>query len=202
MQSNQALKLYKAKSKPEMIQVPKLKFVTIEGQGNPNDAPFLEDVKALYAITYKIKMSYKREFPPSNYEPYKIFPLEGIWDLIDYQKPATDKSNLKYKLMIQQPHFFNQLLFQKFIEEIKQKGNVNRVENLKYEEIEEGLCCQMLHLGPYETETETFSIMETYVNESGYKRLSKIHKEIYLSDPRRSKKEKLKTILRFQIDTK
>ena len=89
-----------------------------------------------------------------------------------------------------------------FLEEISKKGKVSRAHQLKYEVIEEGLCCQMLHVGPYDNELETFSIMESYVNESGYKRLSKIHKEIYLSDPRRAKKENLKTILRFQIHKK
>lgn len=193
---------YKAKRHPQMISVPRMKFVTINGEGNPNDTPFLEDVKALYAMTYKVKMSYKREYPPKDYEAYKISPLEGVWDLIDYSKPAENKNNLKYTIMIQQPSFFNKDLFDMFLEEIIKKGNVSRAPQLRYEVIEEGLCCQMLHIGPYENEPETFSIMESYVNELGYMRLSKIHKEIYLSDPRRSKQESLKTILRFQIDKK
>ena len=194
--------LKKAKRQPEIVMIPSMKFVTIQGEGDPNDTPFLEDVKALYAMTYKVKMSYKRDNPPENYEPYKIYPLEGVWDLIDYSKTATRKDNLKYTIMIQQPSFFNQDMFIMFLEEISKKGKVSRAHQLKYEVIEEGLCCQMLHVGPYDNELETFSIMESYVNESGYKRLSKIHKEIYLSDPRRAKKENLKTILRFQIHKK
>ena len=87
--------LKKAKRQPEIVMIPSMKFVTIQGEGDPNDTPFLEDVKALYAMTYKVKMSYKRDNPPENYEPYKIYPLEGVWDLIDYSKPATDKKNLK-----------------------------------------------------------------------------------------------------------
>lgn len=190
---------YKAKRQPQIITVPSIKFVTINGEGDPNDAPFLEDVKALYAMTYKVKMSYKRDNPPENYEPYKIYPLEGDWDLIDYSKPATRKNNLKYKIMIQQPSFFNQHLFEMFLEEILKKGNVTHATQLKYEVIEEGLCCQMLHIGPYDNELETFAIMQEYISQMGYQRLSKIHKEIYLSDPRRTKKENLKTILRVQI---
>lgn len=190
----------KTKRQPEIVTIPKFKFVTIQGEGNPNNPPFLEDVKALYTMTYKVKMSYKREYPPKNYESYKIHPLEGVWDLIDYSKPSTDKNNLKYKIMIQQPAFFNEELFELFLLEIIQKGKTNNINKLSYEEIEEGLCCQMLHIGPYENESETFSIMESYVNQIGYKRQSKLHREIYISDPRRSKKENLKTMLRFNIE--
>jgi hypothetical protein len=188
------------KDSPEIVYISKLKYITIQGEGNPNESLFSKHVAALYSMTYKVKMSYKRKQPPKDYEAYKIFPLEGVWDLIDYDIPATDKSNLKYTLMIQQPVFFNKELFDIFYEEIQIKGNLEYASKLKYEEIEDGLSCQMLHLGPYENESQTFSVMEAYTMQSGYKRMSKLHKEIYLSDPRRSKPENLRTVLRFKVE--
>ena len=193
---------YSRKTKPQIIDIPVMKYITIEGQGNPNKQGFADDVSALYAITYPIKMSYKRPSAPTGYYEYKIFPLEGVWDLVDYTKPSTDKDNYKYTLMIQQPDFVDQVLFDGFLEEAIKKGKNPFVSKVKYQEMKEGLVCQMLHKGPFETEHETFQIMEAYCDEQGFQRVSKHHKEIYLSDPRRSKPENLKTILRFTIERK
>lgn len=197
----QIKKYYSRQSKPQILEIPKMKYITIEGQGNPNHQGFADDVSALYAITYPIKMSYKRLAAPKGYYDYKIFPLEGVWDLVDYTKPSTDKENYKYTLMIQQPDFVDQALFDAFQEEAIKKGKNPFVSKVTYQEMTEGLVCQMLHKGPFETEDESFKLMEAYCEEQGCKRVSKLHKEIYLSDPRRSKPENLKTILRFQVES-
>lgn len=190
---------YAAKSNPIIISIPRFKYFTMTGQGDPNQPDFALAVEALYTLTYAIKMSYKKDNPPIGYYAYKVFPLEGVWDLVDKSKPSTDKSNYAYKLMIQQPDFVDENVFFTYLDLIKKKKQNPKLSLLKYEEIEEGLCCQMCHLGPFDTEAESFRKMEYFCHHNGYVRISKTHKEIYLSDPRRSGPDKLKTILRFAV---
>ena len=191
-------KLYMPKNKPEIIEIPKIKFALVEGQGDPNGEEFSKAIEALYSFSYAVKMSYKSNDVPEDYYEYTVFPLEGVWDLIDKSKPPTDKNNLSYTIMIRQPDFLTEELFEKFkMATIKKKPNPN-LEKLEFKEIEEGLCCQMMHLGSYDSEPESFSLMEDFCKGNGIIRLSKIHREIYISDPRKAQPEKMKTVLRFQ----
>lgn len=194
--------LYTLKQTPTIINIPKIRFVLIEGEGDPNGKEFGEATAALYSFSYTVKMSYKSNNIPKDYYEYTVFPLEGVWDLVDKNKDVSDKSNYKYQIMIRQPDFLTKDLFERFLNETKKKKPNKYLDNLSYEEIEEGLCCQMLHVGSYDNEPKTFKIMEEYSLENGYERLSKIHREIYLSDPRKTEKDKLKTILRFKVKKK
>lgn len=193
-------KLYQPKNQPVIINVPKMRFITIEGTGNPNHEKFARATEALYTISYAIKMSYKKPNPPAGYYTYKVFPLEGFWDLVDKSIASTNKDNYAYKLMIQQPDFVNEKVFNDFLKQVISKKDNPMLMKLHYEEIEEGLCCQMLHLGSYDLEPSSFQMMESYCEQEGYMRASKLHKEIYLSDPRKTEPEKLKTILRFKVN--
>lgn len=194
------LKLYYSLNKePNIINIPKMKFITLSGSGDPNNEDFSYAIETLYTISYTIKMTYKKPNPPKDYYEYKVFPLEGEWGLVDITKPSTDKSNYSYKIMIQQPDFVNEELFNSFLIEVIKKKDNPKLELLRYEEIEEGLCCQMLHIGPYDDERTSFDKMEEYCKKNGYTRLSKMHKEIYISDPRRVEPNKMKTILRFKV---
>ena len=193
-------KLYIPKATPSIIAVPKIKFITIEGQGDPNGEEFALHVSALYSLSYAVKMSYKSKKPPEDYYEYVVFPLEGEWDLVDKDIEVSDKSNYKYKLMIRQPEFLNNTLFERFKEEAKIKKPNSYLDSIVLEEVEEGLCCQMMHIGSYDTENESFKLMEEYCHENGYKRTYKTHREIYLGDPRKTEKEKIKTVLRFKVE--
>lgn len=192
--------LYLPKVAPCFIIVPKMKFITIEGQGNPNGEEFGLATAALFSLSYAVKMSYKGENPPDNYYNYVVFPLEGEWDLVDKDKEISDKSNYKYKLMIRQPEFLNNTLFERFTAEVQIKKPNKYLNSIVLEEIEEGLCCQMQHKGSYDTEMQSFRLMDQYCIQNGYSRISKTHREIYLSDPRKTEKEKLKTVLRYKVD--
>lgn len=195
------LKTYYGKlSHPIILSIPLFKFIAIQGKGDPNQEDFPKDVSALYTMTYAVKMSYRHANPPKYYYPYTIFPMEGVWDLVDYSKPSTDKSNFKYTLMIQQPDFLTKELFDAFHERMKVKKPSDALVKVSYVEYNEGLVCQMLHKGSFDNEPKTFAMMESFVNSQGYKRISKLHREIYYSDPRRTAPEKLKTLLRFQIE--
>ena len=191
--------LYMPKTLPEIVKVPKMPFMMVSGSGDPNGEDFSRAVEALYSVSYAVKMSYKSEPVPAGYYAYTVFPLEGVWDLLDRTKPATDKNNLKYTLMIRQPDFLTEPLFKLFLQQTKKKKPNPFLEHVRFEHVEEGWCCQLMHLGSFDDEPESFARMEAFCAEHGYIRSSKLHREIYLSDPRRTKSEKLKTVLRFQV---
>ncbi|WP_044477760.1 GyrI-like domain-containing protein [Paenibacillus antibioticophila] len=192
--------LYLPKSSPEIIQVPNMNFIMVEGSGDPNGEEFSRAVEALYSLCYAVRMSYKSKDVPEGYYEYTVFPMEGVWDLVDRTKPSTDKSNYKYTLMIRQPDFLTEQGFQRFLEQVKGKKPNPFLETVRFESMEEGLCCQMLHIGSYDGEPASFARMEAFCAENGYSRTSKLHREIYLSDPRKTKPEKLKTVLRFHAE--
>lgn len=187
--------LYMPKTMPEIVAVPSLPFFMVSGSGDPNGEEFAMATEALYSMSYAVRMSYKSENVPAGYYEYTVFPLEGEWDLVDRSKPPTDKSNLKYTIMIRQPDFLTKEHFERFLEQTRKKKTNPFLENIRFENAEDGLSCQMMHLGSFDDEPESFARMEKFCTEQGYIRLSKIHREIYLSDPRKTEPSKLKTVL-------
>ncbi len=194
--------LYCPKAKPSIITVPSMHFALIEGKGDPNGEQFALATAALYGFSYAVKMSYKSKDIPVGFFDYAVFPLEGEWDLVDKSKSAKDKSNYAYTIMIRQPDFLTDALFERFKTETKMKKDNDYIDRIRYEKVTEGLCCQMLHVGSYDSETASFDIMRQYCTDCGYERISQKHKEIYLSDPRKTEMDKLKTVLRFKIAEK
>jgi len=192
--------LYLPKGTPAIISVPSMDFIMIDGEGNPNGEEFALKTAALYSFSYAVKMSYRSDNVPADYYDYTVFPLEGVWDLIDKTLLPTDKNNFKYKIMIRQPEFLTNDLFERFIAETKKKKPNIYLDKVEYGTISEGLCCQMLHLGSYDDEPASFEMMEQFCQDKGYKRISLKHREIYLSDPRKTELSKLKTVLRFKVE--
>lgn len=193
--------LYLPKSQPSMIAVPPMRFAILEGHGDPNGEAFAEAVTALYSFSYAVKMSYKSKAVPDGYYDYTVFPLEGVWDLVDKTRISTDKSNYAYTIMIRQPDFLTAELAARFITEVKKKKPNTCLDQIRLEELAEGTCCQMLHLGSYDDEPVSFAQMEAFCSDHGYRRSDKTHREIYLSDPRRTEMSKLKTVLRFKVES-
>lgn len=191
--------LYLPKNSPCIIEVPAMKFAMIDGEGDPNGEEFAAATAALYSFSYTVKMSYKSKEIPEGYYDYTVFPLEGIWDLVDKSKPSTDKSNYAYTIMIRQPDFLTNELFERFITETKKKKPNVYLDKMKYDTLTEGLCCQMLHLGGYDDEPASFEIMKQFCIDNGYERSSLKHREIYISDPRKTEVCKMKTVLRFNV---
>ena len=97
--------LYLPKTSPEVIEVPSMPFIMVNGSGDPNGADFAKATEALYSLSYAVKMSYKKDVVLAGYYEYTVFPLEGVWGLIDKSIPATVKSNLQYTIMIRQSDF-------------------------------------------------------------------------------------------------
>ena len=194
--------IYLPKNIPCIIEVPPMKFAMIDGKGDPNGEEFALATAALYSFSYAVKMSYKSKEIPKGFYDYTVFPLEGVWDLVDKTKSITDKTNFAYSIMIRQPDFLSDELFERFITETKKKKPNDYLDKIKYVAITEGICCQMLHLGSYDDEPASFEMMEQFCIDRGYERISRKHREIYLSDPRKTEVSKLKTVLRYNVRQK
>jgi hypothetical protein len=196
--------LYLPKPKPTLVEVPAFSFFTISGKGNPNGDTFPAYIGVLYALSYAVKMSPKKQMAPEGYFDYTVYPLEGVWDLSEKAKANYDgklnKDELIFTLMIRQPDFVDQAFYQQVLELTQKKKPHPLLEQVQFETIEEGTCVQMLHKGSYEEEPASFQQMEAFAATQQVERKSKRHREIYLNDARKTAPEKLKTVLRFQVE--
>ena len=196
--------LYQPKTTPSIIEVPKMNFIAVKGQGNPNDedGAYKTAIGKLYGIAYTLKMSYKTEHQIPGFFQYSVLPLEGFWwqpgvDGFDY----ADKENFHWISVIRLPEFVTKDEFDWAVKEAtaKKKADFSSVEYLT---IEEGLCVQCMHIGPYDEQPRTIAAMKQYAMEQGYTEdfsAERLHHEIYLGDPRRSDPAKLKTVIRHPI---
>ncbi len=196
---------YLPKNKPGIIEIPKFNFFSVSGKGNPNDEFFKEYIGVLYSLSYAVRMSPKNGYAPDDYYEYTVFPLEGVWDILEEAKKnfsELNKDDFVFDMMIRQPDFVDESYAEKIIQITKKNKPHELLNEVKFVSIEEGKCVQMMHMGSYDSEPESFKVMEEFTSEQGFKRSSKKHREIYLSDPRKANPEKLKTVLRFRIEEK
>lgn len=196
--------LYIPKTKPELITVPEQKFLIIKGKGNPNNEEFSEKVAVLYSLSYAIRMMPKQGYTPEGYFEYTVYPLEGVWDLTEEGKKleSLNKDELIYTLMIRQPDFVTQEIVERAFENVRKKKPHPLLNNVIFETIEDGLSVQMLHVGSYDNEPQSFELMNKFIESNNLQRISLQHREIYLSDVRKVEPSKLKTVLRFMVKTK
>lgn len=196
---------YMPKNKPSIVEIPKMNYIAVKGKGNPNDenSEYKDSIGLLYAIAFTIKMSYKGTHKINGYFEYVVPPLEGFWwqegnkSSIDYK--SKDKFN--FISIIRLPDFVTEEDFEWAINEAtkKKKQDFSKVEFLTYDE---GICVQCMHIGSYDDEPKTISLMHEYMIENGYEldiNTNRFHHEIYLSDPRRCDVNKLKTVIRHPI---
>ncbi len=187
---------YTAKKKPEIIDIMPGKFLTILGKGDPNDKEYQEALQAIYGISYTLKFNQKAQG-----RDYTVMHLEGLWwiddGIFDLNNP-TPREQWRWKSMIRQPDFITDEMVEKIRPKVIEKVGA-KVDEVKLETFKEGLSAQVLHVGPYSEEGPTIHLLHTYIREQGYRERGK-HHEIYLGDPRRTKPENLKTILRHPIE--
>ncbi len=195
--------LYLPKNKPMLIDVPKMMFFAVDGKGDPNhNMSYQEAIELLYGLSYTIKMSYKNGNEPKGYFEYVVPPLEGLWWIEEGLFDLNKRNNWLWTSMIRQPEFVNEEIFNWACEQLKIKKPALNVDRARFIEFEEGLCVQMMHLGPYSEEPESIEKMRQFMNKNKLvDQTGKIrkHHEIYLSDPRRVKPERLKTVLRHPV---
>ena len=195
---------YMPKNKPGIVTVPPMNYIAVRGKGDPNteDGEYKKAINMLYGIAFTIKMSKLGDRRIEGYFDYVVPPLEGFWWQdgvvgVDY----AHKENFRWISVIRLPDFVTVEDFKWAVEEAtrKKKADFSKAEFLTFDE---GLCVQCMHIGPYDTEPATVSLMHAYAEQQGYmpditdKRL---HHEIYLSDARKVAPEKLKTVIRHPI---
>lgn len=195
---------YMSKSVPEIVTVPKANYIAVRGMGDPNQegGAYQSAVSILYAVAYTLKMSYKTDYRIEGFFEYVVPPLEGFWwqegvDGIDY----GDKSTFHWISVIRLPEFVTKKDFDWAVEEAARKKKLD-CSLAEFLTIEEGLCVQIMHIGPFDHEPSTVALMDQYIAENGYANdmnETRLHHEIYLSDARKAAPEKWKTIIRHPI---
>ena len=195
---------YLPKAKPELVTVPPMNYIAVRGKGDPNEenGAYKQAIGLLCGVAYTIKMSKKGDHRIEGYFDFVVPPLEGFWQqegtaTIDY----AHKENFEWVSVIRLPDFVTKADFDWAVREatIKKKQDFSAVEFLT---IEEGLCVQCMHTGPYDNEPETVAAMDAFLAENGYANDitdTRWHHEIYLSDVRKTAPEKLKTVIRHPI---
>lgn len=179
------------------VDVPPLLYLMIDGAGDPNTAPaWQEATEALYGVSYALKFMSKRG--PEALD-YVVMPLEGLWwaeDMASFSVEA--KGDWLWTAMIMQPpHITPEMVEQAIAETRRKKGALPALDRLRLERYEEGLSAQIMHIGPYAAEGPTVARLYAWILDNGYDfRNAGKHHEIYLSDPRRTAPEKMKTVIR------
>jgi hypothetical protein len=180
------------------VDVPKFNFLMIDGVGDPGTAQAYQDaVAALYGVAYTLKFTIKKQKAID----YPVMALEGLWWVDDVEKFTMAelmgrRDEWQWTMMIMQPDFVTRALVKQAIAEvIKQRGASPALAKIRLASLREGKCAQIMHIGPYSAEAPNIERLHAFITDSGHALRGK-HHEIYLGDPRRTKPEKLKTILR------
>jgi hypothetical protein len=189
-------RLYRARTTPQLVYVPRLRFLCVDGHGDPNTSPsYAAAVQALFAISYAAKFTIKQEDGQS----YKVSPLEGLWCAEDLSAFTTsDKSSWDWTMMIRQPDAVTTELVERLTNEVAATRSLPAAHDLRLVTFEEGAAAQVLHVGPYAAEAPTIARLHEFLQEHGlaFDGHQRKHHEIYLGDPRRSAPDKLRTIIR------
>ncbi len=193
--------------KPGIIEIPAMNFIAVRGKGNPNeeDGEYKQAIGLLYGIAFTIKMSYKGSHKIEGYFSYVVPPLEGLWwqegaGQIDYSR----KEEFQWIAMMRLPDFVTKEVFDWAVAETeaKKKADYSKVGFFAYAE---GMCVQCMHVGPYDDEPATISMMDEFAKAQGYEvdfAQGRYHHEIYLGDPRRTAPERLRTVIRHPVRKK
>jgi len=192
---------YQPTTTPSIIEIPTMPVIRVDGAGDPNTSEdYRSAIEVLYALSYAIKMGNKDTLD------YVVPPLEGLWT-IDGELPGpggvvADKARFVWTSLIRQPDFVDSSVFENAVEAVARKKPKLDASTARLEMLDEGLCVQVMHIGPYDTESTTIAKLDPFAVDHGYViDLSPMrrHHEIYLSDPRRTEADKMKTIIRHPV---
>ena len=195
---------YMPSGKPEIVTVPKANYIAVRGKGDPNeeDGAYRKAIGVLYAVAYTLKMSYKTDYRIKGFYEYVVPPLEGFWwqegvEGIDY----SDKSSFCWISVIRLPDFITEKDLGWAVATATEKKKLD-CSCAGFLTIDEGLCVQMMHTGPYDDEPATVALMDKYIAGNGYRNdmsATRLHHEIYLTDARKVAPEKWRTVIRHPI---
>lgn len=194
-----SLDSYRAsRSEFRLVEVPQMRYLMVDGHGDPNSAPaYALALEALYPVAYGLKFASKKELD----RDYVVPPLEGLWwaEDMDVFTVARDKDQWQWTMMLMVPAWIGEDMFLHAVENVRAKRSPDRLGDIRLELLEEGLCAQTLHLGPFDEEGPVLERMhEEFIPSQGLRMTGK-HHEIYFSDPRRTAPEKLRTLLRQPV---
>ncbi len=180
-----------------IVDVPEMNFLMIDGAGDPNTSQEYQDaIEAIYAMAYTLKFMVKKRDAQLD---YVVPPLEGLWWAADMEAFSMgDKDAWKWTAMIMQPEAVTQEMVDKALQEVAEKKDPPALPKVRFESYAEGLSVQIMHIGPYSEEAPTIQKLHAFAKEKGYQLRGK-HHEIYLSDPRRTAPERLKTVIRQPV---
>jgi hypothetical protein len=195
---------YLPKNKPQIVTIPKMNYIAVRGKGNPNDedGEYKKALNVLYSLAYTLKMSYKTDYKIDGFFQYVVPPLEGFW----WQEgikgvDLSNKATFNWISVIRLPDFITKKDFDWAIDLATKKKKID-FSKAEFLTLDEGLCVQIMHIGPYDMEPETIKIMNDFIEEKGYQtdiNDERLHHEIYLSDVRKVDPSKWKTVIRHPI---
>ena len=198
---------YMPKKRPEIIDVPPMNYIAVRGKGDPNEenGAYKQAIGVLYAVAYTLKMSYKTDRRIEGFFDYVVPPLEGFWwqdgvKGIDYDK----KDRFNWISVIRLPDFIKKDDFEWAVKTAAEKKKID-CSSAEFITVNEGLCAQIMHIGAFDSESESVELMDKYLDENGYENdisEKRLHHEIYLSDARKVAPEKWKTVIRHPIRKK
>lgn len=188
---------------PTLVDVPPANYIAVRGMGNPNDegSEYKDSIGLLYGIAFTIKMSKKGGRQIEGYFDYVVPPLEGLWWSENGEVNYAHKEAFHFISMIRLPEFVTRADFDWAVAEAtrKKKTDFSKVEFFHYEE---GRCVQCMHIGPFDSEPITIGKMKAFAEQQGLSIAIddvRRHHEIYLSDPRKTAADKLKTVIRYPV---
>ncbi len=200
--------LYTPKTHPEIIEIPPINYIAVSGHGNPNEenGEYKQAISILYAIAYTLKMSYKSNYEIDGFFDFVVPPLEGFWQQegTSGKIDISQKDKFNWLSVIRLPDFVSSSDFEWAKAEAQRKKRLDCTP-AKFTTITEGLCVQIMHFGAYDSEQESIDKMHQYLEINNYQNdisTSRLHHEIYLSDPRRTAPDKWKTVIRHPIKKK
>ena len=195
---------YMPQNKPEIVTIPKANYIAVRGKGNPNevDSEYQCAISVLYAVAYTLKMSYKTDYKIEGFFEYVVPPLEGFWwqdkvDGVDY----SSKDTFNWISVIRLPDFVTRTDFDWAVDTASRKKKLD-CTSAEFLTVNEGLCVQIMHIGPFDDEPESVAKMEAFLADNGYENDltdTRLHHEIYMSDARKVAPEKWKTVIRHPI---
>ena len=195
---------YLPPERPEIVTVPRASYIAVRGSGDPNapDGEYQRAIGVLYAVAYTLKMSYKTDHRIEGFFEYVVPPLEGFWwqegmSGMDYKNKAA----LQWISVIRLPDFVTKADFDWAVETASRKKKLD-CSKAEFLTVEEGLCVQIMHVGPFDDEPRSVALMDAYLRENGYENdlsAERLHHEIYLSDARKAALEKWRTVIRHPI---
>ncbi|MEA4895929.1 MAG: GyrI-like domain-containing protein [Oscillospiraceae bacterium] len=195
---------YLPKSKPQIVNVPKSNYIAVRGKGDPNEegGAYQHAIEILYAVAYTLKMSYKGNYKIEGFYEYVVPPLEGFWwqegvNGVDF----ADKSTFHWISVLRLPDFVTKKDFDWAVETASKKKKLD-CSAAEFWTVDEGLCVQIMHIGPFDAEPVSVAIMDTFLKENGYENDlndTRLHHEIYMSDARKVDPKDWKTVIRHPV---